>query len=136
MSKHLRIVLSAINLDLPSLISHIYILLFRHFIGLNPERGTNASQVKVISKTGKLVHKKALTESSCGHPHKKPFGLWVGLCLVMQSQSVVFCNYSRCSCEVTAFCSKTRCSCEVSTVFCKSVFMWNHSTLFCNYIFL
>ncbi len=61
MSKHLRIVLSAINLDLPSLISHIYILLFRHFIGLNPERGTNASQVKVISKTGKLVHKKALT---------------------------------------------------------------------------
>ncbi|KAM9493880.1 uncharacterized protein Hap1MRO34_003928 isoform 1-T4 [Clarias gariepinus] len=34
----------------------------RHFIGLNPERGTKASQVKVISKkTGKLVHKKTAT---------------------------------------------------------------------------
>ncbi|XP_059354194.1 uncharacterized protein LOC132157507 [Carassius carassius] len=34
----------------------------RRFIGLNPERGTKASQVKVISKkTGKLVHKKTAT---------------------------------------------------------------------------
>ncbi|KTG31283.1 hypothetical protein cypCar_00040732 [Cyprinus carpio] len=34
----------------------------RRFIGLNPERGTKASQVKVISKKkGKLVHKKTAT---------------------------------------------------------------------------
>lgn len=62
MSKPLRIVLYKIHHDLPSLIYVISMLLFRRFIGLNPERGTKASQVKVISKkTGKLVHKKTAT---------------------------------------------------------------------------
>nr|XP_055069190.1 uncharacterized protein LOC129450442 [Misgurnus anguillicaudatus] len=94
----------------------------RRLIGVNPERGTKASQVKLSKKTGKLVTKKAATVN----PHVATliknlmdfeWGFIFFIVILFEGDDTalcsatrtVLCSATRCLRKVTGLCSATRC---------------------------
>lgn len=133
-----------------------YCTLCRRFIGVNPER---ASLATVSKKTETSTENSSNCKFSCGHPDKKPLGLWVGIyskgihshvfCnsvlkqdVYMMSQhcvqqhifmwchSIVFCD--KMLWDVTSLWAATKCCGCHSIVYCKQTFMWSHNIVFCD----